>query len=65
MSNKKANNYGCLSIIIALYLIYIILSVFIYVTDTIAGVLSNPIINYGIPVGIILYLIIKGSFEKK
>lgn len=64
MENKNVKNYGCISVIVALYIIYIILSAFVYVTDTIAGFLSNPIINYGIPVGIILYLIIKDSFKK-
>lgn len=65
MENNNVKNYGCLTVIIGLIIIYYALNIFFYLTDSLAGILGNPIINYGIPVVFIIVLIFKDSFKKK
>jgi hypothetical protein len=65
MSTQKGKNYGSLSLILGVLILYVILFLFFLVTDTLGEILSNPFINYSIPIGIIVFLIIKDKIEKK
>jgi hypothetical protein len=53
---KNENTKGCFAIIVALILIFIVLSVFMSVTDFIGKVLSYPIVYYGIPIALFIFL---------
>ncbi len=50
------NTKGCLAFIIILILIFIILSVFMGITDFIGSILEYPVVYYGIPVLILIIL---------
>ncbi len=62
---EKPKKYGCLVVIAGLFILYIALYVIKSVTDTLGHIFSNPIINYGIPIGIIVFGIIMANKEKK
>ncbi|WP_445453152.1 hypothetical protein [Flavobacterium sp. 25HG05S-40] len=61
----KEKNYGCLAVIVILVVGYVVLSVFVQVTETLVKVLENPFINYSIPVLILLVIHLRTKNEKK
>ena len=68
METKKDKN-GCLKgifiLIILLIAIYIVGSAFITTTDFMGKIFSNPYINYGFPVVLLILLYIKTKNEEK
>lgn len=62
---EKSKNYGCLHLIGVAFVFYLILFLINTVTDYAIDILSNPFINYGIPVVLLLLLYIKSEREKK
>lgn len=61
----KSKNYGCLHLIGAAFGLYLVLFLINTVTNYAIDILSNPLINYGIPVVLLLLLLIKSEREKK
>lgn len=65
MSKKEPKNYGCFAIILILIGLYILLSIYVKVTDFIGEILSIPLVNYGIPIVIILIIYLANRKEEK
>lgn len=62
---QKQKNYGCLAGIIFLILFYVLLNFLVVADSIITKVLSNPLVNYGVPVLILIVIIVKSTNDKK
>lgn len=65
MTQKQSKNYGCLAVVVILVVGYIVLSIFVYVTESLEKVLENPYINYSIPALILLIIYLRTKNDKK
>lgn len=62
---QKQKNYGCLAGIGFLILFYVLLKFLVVADSIITKVLSNPLVNYGLPVLILIVIIVKSTNDKK
>jgi hypothetical protein len=65
MKQGETKNYGCLAGLGFLLVFYFFLKFLVVADSIITKVLSNPLINYGVPVVILIIIIIKSINENK
>lgn len=65
MEKQTTKNYGCIAGIGMLILVFIVLNIYVYVSDIIEVILSNPIVIYGIPIVFLLILYIRSQIKKE
>ncbi len=64
MENSQ-KNYSCLAVIVFCIVGYVALSILFELTEWLGKLLENPVINYGIPVVILIVIWMGNRSDKK